>query len=384
MDEWTVNTNEATTLALVDSNSGDKIEFEPTFTYPIYGEKELIYGYENLKINVEWDATSMLPLVECNFDRKITNAQNDPLETMMEYFDEQDTCSSRVDWEAKRKNASSPPGTRVASFTNASGAYDVYKTKITTEDGAQMLKRVQPLVLFLIEAGSFIDGSDDMWELYLVYKTGETANDKLTSPRLVAFATIYSYFHYESAALHDQLGGPETKELATKRRQRISQFVVLPPYQKCGIGAKFYSTLYDLFLQNDTVFEVTVEDPSEAFDDLRDRCDLQRLLQDPEFKELQLPLEIDALEKLRKEHKMVSRQFYRCVEMGLLLRYTVDAPKSYRLFVKRRLYERNHEVLDEMDRSERKSKLAETYDSLVHDYARILEPLVRVAKRAIE
>ena len=40
----------------VDQLSEEEIQlvqpFNPTFTYPIYGEKEVIFGYKDLKINV--------------------------------------------------------------------------------------------------------------------------------------------------------------------------------------------------------------------------------------------------------------------------------------------------------------------------------------------
>lgn len=370
MDQWTVNTNEATDLALV--NDKTNIPFKPTFTYPIFGEQELIYGYENLHISVEWHATSLIPLVDCKFDRKLPNAQNDPKETILEFFDEQDTCTSRQEWLDRTAQPFTIPGKRVASWENDSGSYAVYNTKISTPQGAQILKRIQPLVLFFIEAGSYIDSSDDTWELYLVYK-----EDPNSGPVLCAFATLYSYFYYKNAESHDSIQKPSLK------RQRISQFVVLPPFQNCRVGANLYSSLYDLFLADPDVTELTVEDPSEAFDDLRDRCDLKRLLADPKFSSLRLPLDADTLENMREKYKMVPRQFHRCVEMALLMHYTINAPKQYRLFVKKRLYIRNREVLDEMDAFDRKAKLAETYDALIHDYARIIAPLSQPAKRSL-
>lgn len=101
-----------------------------------------------------------------------------------------------------------------------------------------------------------------------------------------------------------------------------SQFVILPPYQHQGHGctstlsldciillvarflhsarwhvyrdqkltgtAKLYSALYQLCLSRPDVAELTVEDPAEAFEDLRDRCDLRYLVSqgvpdDPQF-----------------------------------------------------------------------------------------------------
>jgi len=35
-----------------DEDEEDVVEFNPVFTYPIFGEQEQIYGYKDLHINV--------------------------------------------------------------------------------------------------------------------------------------------------------------------------------------------------------------------------------------------------------------------------------------------------------------------------------------------
>jgi hypothetical protein len=52
--------------------------------------------------------------------------------------------------------------------------------------------------------------------------------------------------------------------------------------------AKLYSTLYQHVLERENVRELTVEDPAEAFEDLRDRNDLkwlvkQGIMEEPQF-----------------------------------------------------------------------------------------------------
>lgn len=73
-------------------------------------------------------------------------------------------------------------------------------------------------------------------------------------------------------------------------RLRLSQFVILPPYQHLGHGSRLYSCLFKHMLGRDGVAELTVEDPAEAFEDLRDRNDLRFLVEqgvpeDPKFLE---------------------------------------------------------------------------------------------------
>lgn len=211
-----------------------------------------------------------------------------------------------------------------------------------------------------------------------------------TARFFTGFCTVYQYFWYKNAKLHDEVPEPFTSNL----RKRISQFVVLPAFQGCGVGGQFYSSLISLFLNDNTVKEISVEDPSEAFDDLRDRCDLTRISRNNTWTDE--PMFYAALttpkwtEEAREKNKMTPRQFDRCIEMAMLnlLDNTSEVQQRYRLLVKRRLYFRNKEPLDEMTREERISKLQETFEVLKQDYLRILSKVHLIpdsgTKRSIE
>lgn len=118
--------------------------------------------------------------------------------------------------------------------------------------------------------------------------------------------------------------------------------------------AKLYSALYQHCLSRSDVAELTVEDPAEAFEDLRDRNDLrylvdQGIMDDPQFLQ-----GIGAGQKggrnewemeTRKKYKIAQRQFDRLLEMLLLKqldRKDKEKVKAYRLHVKARLYRFNY------------------------------------------
>ena len=80
----------------------------------------------------------------------------------------------------------------------------------------------------------------------------------------------------------------------------FSQFVILTPYQRQGHGCKcifiwcssfpdnilaaeLYKAIYQYIVNNENIAELTVEDPAEAFEDLRDKSDLQMLLSNRQF-----------------------------------------------------------------------------------------------------
>lgn len=58
-----------------------------------------------------------------------------------------------------------------------------------------------------------------------------------------------------------------------------SQFLILPPYQGQGHGKTLYKYLYEIFSRNPSVVDITVEDPNDSFQDMRDKQDVQMLLE---------------------------------------------------------------------------------------------------------
>jgi histone acetyltransferase 1 len=119
-------------------------------------------------------------------------------------------------------------------------------------------------------------------------------------------------------------------------------------------SAKLYSALYQHCLTRPDVAELTVEDPAEAFEDLRDRNDLRFLvsegiMDDPEFLQgigaSQKGGRVKWEQGLRKKYKIAQRQFDRLLEMLLLKQLDRKDPakvQAYRLHVKSRLYRFNY------------------------------------------
>lgn len=172
--------------------------------------------------------------------------------------------------------------------------------------------------------------------------------------------------------------------------------------------------MIDTFLADPACTEITVEDPSEAFDDLRDYCDYARLLKDSTLAQIRLETTLDSkmtakkigvrvpsskllnkplLETLRRKHKLAPRQFDRLVEIHLLsqipkhirnastVRLTQRGRASdphdrayyyWRLLVKQRIYKKNKDVLMQLDRLERIDKVEETLGEQQGDYERLL------------
>ena len=61
-----------------------------------------------------------------------------------------------------------PPGQLIDSYDIDSVTYSVYKSSLRDQETVTLVQRLQLLVLLLIEGGSYIDTSDDRWQIYIL------------------------------------------------------------------------------------------------------------------------------------------------------------------------------------------------------------------------
>jgi histone acetyltransferase 1 len=150
--------------------------------------------------------------------------------------------------------------------------------------------------------------------------------------------------------------------------------------------------LYLYLLQRPDIAELTIEDPSEAFQDMRDKSDYRTLKAAGTFEGISAPLE-DATwyETTRREWKLATRQFARVLELALRKQIAAgangkqnkgkkaqDPDREYRLLVKERLHRQNYEILAAMEKPEKKDTLQQTYESVVDEYDRLLEEMKEI------
>lgn len=238
---------------------------------------------------------------------------------------------------------------------------------------------------------------------------------------ICGYSTSYRFLTYRSKSYQPSLGQtfdtlPPKPILVSElpNRSRISQFVIFPPAQGKGLGRHLYNAMVDEFLKDDACIEITVEDPNEAFDDLRDYCDFERFTNNGTFSQLKLNTSIDPklvlkrnntrvptshlldralFEQLRVQNKVAPRQWKRLVDMYFLsripkhsrqagtARLTQRAKASdegdralylWRLLVKQRIYRQNKDIMAQFDLPERVEKLEQTLEGQIADYERLL------------
>lgn len=370
---WTVSSNEALKLFVAEPE-GTAINFKPSFTYPIFGDSETIFGFKNLVIFLCFDHFTFYPFLNVKYDGKLNDQVIDPKDTLMKLLPELTIFKDEIKWVdviKTEKEAYEIPGEKYVFFDE----FEVFKIDLNNESGIELHKRLQILVLLFIEAGSYIDYKDPLWDLYVIYD-----KPKEDEPSIVGFVTAYNYWKYPGAELFDK-GGKQV-------RKKISQFIILPNYQGKSIGSRVYTELYEKWVKDEDIVEIVVEDPSEHFDDMRDKSDLKRLNQLVDLKLIDFnKINSDWFESFRVEQKLEKRQFNRLMEMVLLSNFkqfkTLDY-KQIRLYIKKRLWDKNKDALLSLEKPMRLDKLQTAYQALEEDYYRILSGLKLYIKRLME
>lgn len=317
----------------------------------------------------------------------------------------------RKDW--------SPPGELVATFSSLDSTFEAWKGSLADPAVKQLVRRIQILVPLFIEGGSEIsidDADSDRWTVFFLYQKRTSSSDSAGSPYVFAgYCTVYRFFHFRPSTADPQ---PIPDDLPLNRgnfdlselpcRTRISQFIIIPPFQKKGLGARFYDIIFQEYIKHKQTVEITVEDPNEAFDDLRDIADLHYLRQLPEFQALRINTSVAipktgpapnnivdkaAWDAVRAKAKIAPRQFARVLEMHLMSKLPEPvrpgispaeraAAKAneeqeheyrlWRLMVKKRIYLHNKDALGQLEIPERIEKLEETVSNVEFDYTRLL------------
>lgn len=105
--------------------------------------------------------------------------------------------------------------------------------------------------------------------------------------------------------------------------------LVLPPYQRLGLGAKLLDTVYHHYRADRSVLDITVEDPSDNFVRLRDFVDTKNCLKLAAYSEVAVAggFSETMAEAARGELGLCRKQARRVYEI-VRLRHTKEGDKE--------------------------------------------------------
>lgn len=318
--------------------------------HQIFGDTESIFGYKDLQIDVYYSAGPLDIYYDVKFGKKVSStAKSNELDTKIapQIDDVANNQGLKADnvaviteifpsgyytnleeflsiTEKKAKNFE-PAGEKILEFQTEeeNRTFQIHLCEATTPNFQQYHARLESFVFWYIDASSRIE-LDEKWRIFVIYERFVNADGE-TRYASVGDATVYQYFHYPD-----------------KMRPRIAQFLILPPFQRKGIGCKLLQTIYQYYQAKEDVCDITVEDASEDFQRLRNTIDARLLKDLPVFAPGNLitgftsAMAQEAKEKFKINPKQ-SRIIYEILRLGATDAENHAEYKAYRVEVKKRL-----------------------------------------------
>lgn len=349
LDSFVTRANDAIVMKLVRKATdleGDDDSFQPEFTHQIFGENENIFGYTDLKIKMYYTSSKLERFLGIEYGEKIDSGDSKGVEAddilalikegiPGEFTTSVDEFSKKIGEELDFK----PMGEKLNEFiTNHKGVertFEIYRCTISDPGFIKYHAKIQTWLLWFIDGASYIDIDDDRWEFFVLYEkiknisngnaVSNGSSHSSSSLHFVGYTSVYRYYAYFD-----------------KIRPRISQVLILPPFQRQGLGAKLLETIYSHYRGQSDVLDITVEDPSDNFVGLRDYVDCKQCLPLKSFQKEHLlkgwsKEMADEAQSVLKLNAKQARRVYEILKLKHVDRHNAEEFRKYRLEVKNRL-----------------------------------------------
>ncbi|KAM4697531.1 histone acetyltransferase type B catalytic subunit isoform 2-T2 [Rhinophrynus dorsalis] len=395
--EYKCDTNEAIKLKLVrfpEDIEDESMTFNPEYSHQTFGDEEVAFGYKGLHILLYYTAGNLSTMFRVKYTSKVSDkfdaVQEDDVESKMRELIPPGFCTGTDDFLSflEKEVNFKPFGTIIHTYTihnEEAGedlTYQIFKADMTCPGFQEYHERLQTFLMWFIETASYIDVDDERWDYFLVFEKYNKDGETLFAT--VGYMTVYNYYVYPD-----------------KTRPRVSQMLILPPFQGEGHGAQLLETVHRYYISSPQILDVTAEDPSENFVRLRDFV-LVKLCQNlPCFTAEKLlggfsqEMVTEAQQKL-KINKQHARRVYEILRLRATDMGDSEQSKAYRLDIKKRLvgpYKKNQREMAKMRRCLRPEELTnqmnqidlntqheqleESYQQLVSEYRRTVERLAQ-------
>lgn len=395
LDQYVCSANDVVNFKFVNSEKDvddDSLAFKAEFTHQFFGDSENIFGYVGLQVNMMYSACRLSPFFSMTYRERVKPSKTGGIEAddVFKIISDKQELEPSKDLDEfvsslSKESSFKPLGESLGSFSIENGGqketYGVYRADSTTPGFKEYHQRMQTLILWFIDAASYIDEEDERWDYFILHRHLKE-NGKQCFP-FVGYTTVYRYYAYPLNV-----------------RPRISQMLVLPCYQKRGLGSKLLETINEWYINDKDVMDVTVEDPSEEFVRIRDFTDCKRCEKLSSFSKSNLKKGFlpEMQEEAREKFKINKKQARRVYEILRLKNTDLDDEedyRAYRLDVKNRLnvpFQREKLDMEKLQknlspeelkaaanpipREQRMEQLDHSYAELEDKYRHIIERLI--------
>ena len=225
--------------------------FQPTYTYELFAN-EVIHGYKGLKVLISLTPKSFFAHLNIQYAEKLD--VNDDIENILALHFKERFTRNKATFISKlnEENKIIPKGKLIFSENNRK----IYNVDILKDDYTEENYSIQALCTFFIDAASFIPIEENFWGYFIIVENVEIKDkkDENENWRILGICS-YKNFHIE----------------LYKYFTMLSQFLILPPYQRKGLGTFLLENIYKyLFNEDKNCLEIMTEDPSIEFILMRD------------------------------------------------------------------------------------------------------------------
>uniref|UniRef100_A0A834VF83 Histone acetyltransferase type B catalytic subunit n=2 Tax=Sarcoptes scabiei TaxID=52283 RepID=A0A834VF83_SARSC len=378
--------------------------FKPEMSYQFFGENENIFGYKDLIIKVYYSCAQLNIYLGLNYQHRLNKQQtggiepDDVLRTISNLY-ETKVCYNLEEFSRNLSIEKSfiPYGECLKEFVvehhkkdsqSVQRSFGIYKADNSVPGFVAYHERMQTFLLWFIEAVSFIEIDDNRWDFFVIYEKipdNETNSTLNCQYCFVGYTTVYRYYAYPQNI-----------------RPRISQFLILPPFQRLGLGSKLLETVYENYNQK-SVLDITVEGPSDEFQAMRDVVDCKLCMGLSSFciENLKSGWSSEMAEEAKLKFKLNSKQsrrIYEILKLKITNLHDSEDYLKYRLAIKQRLNapyvkqindieklrkrkaisEANYALLlktNQIPREYRIKNLNKQYEDIEREYLQIIEKL---------
>jgi len=371
------NAAESVDLKLVESAEDLEDEsrvFHPEFTHQVFGQSDegeelKIFGYRNLHIQLYYTAAHLNVYLNIKCDETYQGGADgaeaddvvksistwlpkDDLGEKPCFTSSLDEFSHTLQQEATFK----PLGVMQNRYNETdAGSIDVYMYDGATPGAIEYHQKTMFFLIWMIDGANYIDLKDPNFKVFNIYRRRRTADggERYT---YVGMLSVYEYFTSQKRPQQLNKGATAitertpladldldgSSERHTYLRPRVSQVLILPPFQKQGHGARLLQTVYNYCNANSKVVDIAVEDPSDGFTMLRDIVDARNCLaqfpKDFFASPKRYTRDVEAaLQGKLKLSRSQCRRVFEILQRHLLTKGDDQQAKDYRLFIKKRL-----------------------------------------------
>lgn len=369
--------------------------FHPEMAHQIFGQEESIFGYKDLKIQLYFSAGPLDIYFNTEYSKKIDDLciddlKADDIRSAVEEILPGGACFTNYDEflrvSEKKNSEFRPIGDKQSSFQvtvegEDTRTFEIYSCDMSTPNFLKYHAKFETFIFWFIDAASKIQ-HDPQWQYFLVFEKykASTGEDRYAS---VGFASVYQCYSY-----------PE------HIRPRISQMLVLPPFQRLGVASKIIETIYAYYAPRKDVKDITVEEPSAIFQHIRSIVDVKLCRKLAAFapEKLKNGLNKEMLGEAKENFKINPKQcrtVYEILRLGVTDRNNVEDYKNYRVEVKKRLNMVHHKSKRDLERAQKRGfnvtaalKLLSTdeerMEQLQFEYQATEEAYLSILKKANE